>query len=281
MATELELVRTFIDEHVDEAALTLERMPMEDARALLAEIPPATTGAVISRMAPHWGTECVKGMPVELAGEVLGAMALDVAAILLRRLQPGTRGSLLEAVPHSVADNLRLLLRYPENTAGAFMDPGVLALPADIDLGEALDRVRHSGSRVYYYVYVVGRGGSLIGVLNLREMMTASPETPIGHVMHRNVARLSVYADRIAIRAHPGWREYHGLPVVDDAGRLVGVVRYKTVRDVEEEFPSERHDPFGAGLALGEVYWSTLGHLIQALWPPAPTKSESEETDAR
>jgi magnesium transporter len=240
-------------------------------------MPEHTAGRALSRMSPHFGAECLKGLPSASAGGALETMPLDAAAALLRRLPKDERHRILEAAPPQAAAALSLLLRFPENTAGSLMDPGVLSVPEDITAEETLHRVRFSGARVSYYVYVIDRAGALGGVLSLRELMAGEPDLPISALMHREVARVSVHADRIAIRAHPGWLDYYALPVVDDANRLVGVLRYKTIRALEDALPTANRDPIAIGLALGEVYWSTMSQLVQSLWPGGPERPTPSE----
>jgi magnesium transporter len=284
METDLELARAFMESHPEKAAMSLEQVPVENVTALLSEAPVEIAARVIVHMAPYFGVECLKSLPVEFAGEVFGLMPRDHSALVLRRMRPEDRKRLLDAAPPSVSSGLGLLLRFPEYTAGALMDPDVLSLPSDISVGDALNRVRHSGARIFYYVYIIDRERRLTGVINLRELIEASEVKLLEDVMHVHVARLSVHADLIAIRAHPGWLEYHALPVVDNHAMLVGVLRYRTLRAAVPDIgPLVASSPLGASLALGELYWSTLGHLLQTVWPAAnPTDAKkSEEADER
>jgi Mg/Co/Ni transporter MgtE len=189
----------------------------------------------------------------------------------------------LNAAPPAASSGLALLLRFPEHTAGALMDPEVLSLPKDITVADALDRVRYSGARIFYYVYVIDRERRLAGVANLRELIEAHEDKLLEEVMHVHVTRLSVHADFIAMRAHPGWLEYYALPVIDDHGVLVGVLRYRTLRaTAPADVASLAGSPLAASLALGELYWSTLGQLLQTVWPAANPRSpeKREESDA-
>jgi magnesium transporter len=272
-----------MESHPDQAALSLERMPPEEAAALLVETPVSIAAGVVVRMASYFGVACLRALPQEFAGEVIGVMPRDHSALFLRRMSPDDRRRLLDAAPPAVSRGLSLLLRFPEDTAGALMDPEVLSLPDDLGVGEAVERIRRSGARIFYYLYVVNRDRKLAGVINLRELIEAPEDALLDSVMHRHVARLSVHSDLVAMQAHPGWREYHALPVVDDGGVLLGVMRFKTLRAAgNEDAAAVAQDPMAASLALGELYWSTLGQLLQTLWPAVkPNGEESEESHGR
>jgi magnesium transporter len=254
--------------HPDEAAGEIERMPLEEAADLLAELPSEAAAAMASRLAAAFAAECVRRIPGETAGELLARMPRDSAALLLRRLPAADRDRLLALTPRDAAAALSLLARFPEDTAGALMDPEVLSVPADIPVREALDRVRRTSSHVLYYVYVVNRGGGLVGVVNLRELMSADADAVLRDVMRSPVARLSVYADRVGALAHPGWRTFYALPVADDAGLLVGVLRHKRLHASEDGLTPESGDLLSIGVSLGEMYWTVAARLLQSLWSP-------------
>ena len=102
------------------------------------------------------------------------------------------------------------------------MDPKVLSVPETLTAAEALDHVRAAPHLAIYYLYIYDEGSRLSGVVNLRELMLADPRTPLTEMMATGVDRLAATADRKAILVHPGWTEYHALPVVDEGGRFVG-----------------------------------------------------------
>jgi magnesium transporter len=224
-------------------------------------------------------------MSARRAGPLLGQFSLDTAAALLRRLQEAEQERVLQAAPDEAAASLRLVLQFPEGTAGALMDPRALCVPEDFMVRRAREQVRRSAQHILYYLYVVDRERKLVGVLSLRQLFLASGKDLLGAVMTPHVARLSVSADQGAILAHPGWRDYHALPVVDAAGRFVGAIRHAALRKLEEqrEPPPSSAQALSVALALGELYWLALGGMVRNLWPggasgPA-TQREGRETD--
>ena len=82
--------------------------------------------------------------------------------------------------------------------------------------------------------------------------------------MRSSEASLSVHTGSRAIRSHPGWRRFHALPVVDGRGKLRGVLRYETLRQIEAQFAADR-GPGSLAVALGlmEVYWTAALGAIQ------------------
>ncbi len=267
MEAERLLSQTFLEAHPEDAAVTLERLPVSTWAAVLPEFPAPAVARAFSRMVPSVAADGLALMPIEFAAEVLGELRMDSAAGFLRRMDEADRDRLFEALSASIAEPLKRLLNFPEHTAGGLMDTRILSVPDDIQVGEALRRVRRLSRLALYYLYVVDRNQILVGVLTLRELMLASTKELIAAIMQTRVVRLSAFADRRDIAAHPGWRSYTTLPVVDPGGRLMGVIRYETVRELEEAAAVRRHPQAALSIpmTLARLYWETVMILSHGL----------------
>jgi magnesium transporter len=254
----------FLAAHPEEAAAAIEELDVAEAAAFLAEAAPRAAARAFERMVATYAGECLALIATERAAEILNETDLYAAVSILRVMDAAERQELVDAVAADTAAALRSLLRYPEGTAGAVMDPRIKAMPSDITVGEALVRLRSAPGRVLDYIYVVDRDGVLTGVLNMREIMSAPTAQPLIAAAYRRVSRFSAHATRETIVSHPRWRDVHALPVTDDAGRLLGAVRYGTFRRLEEEDAIERrhHHPSVLVVAFVQVYWLALMRLL-------------------
>jgi magnesium transporter len=281
--TEKLLARNFAEEHPADAALILERLPISEAAAFLEQLPPRLAATVVQKMASSTAAECIARLSPQRYSLVISVLPLDVAAGLLRRLSTEMQEHLLHQAPGDVAGLLGRLLRYPENCAGALMDPHVLALPQDITVGEALTRVRRAPRRALYYLYVIDRDQRLVGVLNLRELMLAASRDVLAAAMRREVISIPALAERTAIIEHLGWRQVHALPVVDDQGLFLGVLRYETLRRIENETksPPPAASALDAVLTFSELCWigltGALSDLTTSLGSLAAQRSKGQE----
>lgn len=274
--TERLLVETFLRRHPVSSARTLERFDPADAAAALDHVDAGDAAGVLGRMAPSQAAASLDAL--DEPGPVLSRMEEDAAAVLLRRLPEERWRRLLGLVRPEVAALLGRVLAFPEGTAGAIADPTVLALPVDVSAEEASERVRRSAETVMYYLYVVDRAGVLVGVLSLRELMLADPRDRVETLMRGSPARLRASAGRVEVVEHPGWLEFHALPVVDGQGRFVGVVRYETLRMLAREAEgSPAAGLTSTALALGELYWVGLTGVIEGLGRAAVRGTEPDE----
>jgi magnesium transporter len=284
MRADLAVATQFVADHPEEAALVLEQMSFADAAALLAELEPARGAGLVARLSAALAVDCLRSLPDRLVADVLSELPIDLAARILKRASEETRESWLATIPEERAAFLRRKLRYPPGTAGALVDPLVLALPEDLSVGEAQKQLRRSAERAYYYLYVVDREQRLVGALDIRELMLAESKATLGAVMHREVVSVSAHADLATVISHPGWRELDALPVVDGAGVFFGIIRHRSMRQIAGRPADHEPQPMvRAVVSLGELYWTGLSAFLAGVSAVTPRLSgqfrAEEESD--
>ncbi len=199
-------------------------------------------------------------------------LAPAIAAALLRRTAPERRAEVLPCLPEELAARIARLLSYPDGTVGSVTDPGVLALSGDVCVGEAVRHVRRFHTAAHHHVYVVDRAQHLEGVVHLRALVGSRPRDPLADVMQPMRAQLAARSRIVTAAAHPGWREFDALPVADESGLLLGMVRHRQIRQLDA-----LTGPGGITSALvgfGELYWMMLSSWL----PVGPTAPDNRTT---
>ncbi len=275
MDLETRLAEDLVTDHPLEAARAFERLPARDVAALLEGIEAERAARTLQQMASTAGAALLAELPPAKASELLARLPTESAVLLLRILEASVRDGLLAALPSARARELGSVLAFPEGTAGSLMDPQVLALPSDLTVREAVVRVRKAARNARYNVYVVDRDQVLVGVINLRELLMARPGTQLASLMKSSVHRLSARADRHTIVSHPGWREVHALPVVDEHGRYLGAVRYRTLRRLEEALRSDLSQDGATARALGSLFRAGASAMLEAVVATDPGPPET------
>lgn len=285
MKSDWQLARSFLEKHPYEAGLVLEKLAPAEIAELLRKTAVPTAAAVLEQMTSSTGAACLHTSPPDYSGAVIESLSLDAGARMLRCLSAAERDHLLSAVSDRRAVPLKRLLSYPLGTAGSLMDPQVPALPESLLVGDALQRVQRAAQHTFYYLYVVNADQTLVGVMNLRELMLAAPEDHLSAVMHTHVERLPAGAALATILLHPAWREFHALPVTDDQEKFLGAIRYKTLKRLEQETARQRppDESLTALLSLGELCWigfaGMLAGLAATVFPQALPLNQGEEKD--
>ena len=222
----------------------LEERSPEETRERLEELPAELAVEVLEHMDPERASEVLTQLADAEAARLLGEMWPDNAVDVIEELPAERRRELLERMTPAEAAQIRRLIVYPHDTAGGLMSPDVVALPEDLTVEEAIERLRQMAdeAETLYYAYVVDEDRRLRGVLSMRDLILSSPKTPIREILRRDVVTVPVDADaeevaRIFDRYH-----FLALPVVDQENRLLGIVTFDDVIDaIREEETEDMH----------------------------------------
>lgn len=257
------LASRFATAHPEDAAQVLESFSIEEIIALLTELAPDSATRIVGHLMRSTAAQCLTHLPARVSGSLMAGLPEDTAAAVLRLLDAGRRDALLADLPRDTARRLARLATFPDGTAGALMTPRVYTAPASTTIGEVLERFRTDTSEVRYYVYVVDAAHHPVGVVTVRRLLQGPESSPVSTVMERNVICLAASDTVETIRAHPKWSDVHALPVVDDQGSLVGVLRYETYRRLLRQ---AQGSPVGATVdalaSFGELWWQTVAELV-------------------
>ncbi len=265
MTLTADLAATLIERYPERAAALIERYPAAGSLALLARGEPRSAAALLSHLSSDRSVTLVTGLPPDRAAALLCALPLDSAALLMRRLHEDVRNAFLDHLDPQRARDLRAVLRFPPHTAGALMDPGVLALPESFAVREALARVREQPERVRYNLYTIDAEQRLAGVLSLRELLIAQHDARLSELARRDPYRIDANADRAAVAGHPGWHDVYALPVVDGTERYLGAIRYRTLRRIEDDLLRARGEDVSTASALADLFATGAAGLLDAL----------------
>lgn len=268
LTSESRLAETLMRDHPDRAAAVLERIPIIDSTRVLSGLHPRGAAAILQRMSPLVARDVLERLSDKRMVRVLEALDVSDCAHLMRPLNDERQQAALTQLPAAKRASLTTLLQFPENSAGALMDPDMLAVAQDLTAREALIQIQKAPRNAHYNLYVVDRQGVLVGALNLRELFLARPKSQLTELMVPNPFRIDAAATRSAVIAHPGWKVVHSLPVADAQGRYVGAIRYSTLRKLEEAFFRRTTSDHDSASALGELFGAGASALLVALTAP-------------
>lgn len=263
MRSARDLTLAYLESHPDDAGRVLERLSTEDAIALLATLPVRLSAPVIRQMlAPH-AARCLETLPLDATAGIVAALGAQSGAAVLRYLSPARRSGVLEQLPTSSVVALRLVLGYPEDTVGAWMDPQAPAFAPDTPIKTVTERLREIETTVNY-VYVVTPDHRLQGSVSLSAVLRAGPKLTLAQLMQPAHYALPARASITAVQRHDGWRHAHALPVVEQHDRFIGVLNYtallQTNRQPRSRFPGMMN---GVLAGVGSSYWRAFSGLVQ------------------
>jgi magnesium transporter len=268
--------RGFVERHPADAARVIELHPISEAAAFLEELPIAVASRVVERMSPASGADCLVSVSTERGAAIVESLLPAIAAALLRRMRPEQQEELSSLLQEDMKDRFRRLMTFPPESVGSLADPGVLTLPQDVTLGEALRQLRRHRGAAHHHVYVIDRTQRLIGVVHIRDLATGQAKDVLSTVMQPLRAQLSAGISAASAAGHTAWRDVDTLPVVDESGTLLGMVRYRQLRQLEPAFAA--HNVVDTLLRLGELYWMGLSTLLPGVARSADVHESPRET---
>jgi magnesium transporter len=255
MNAEAELIDTlhrgFIARHPAEAAQRLESMDPAEAAGILERQSDAALPLLWERFSPHAGAEFLKRVDRAVALQVLNRMEPTRAAAVLASLDGGDREGYVSRLDRAIQRDLRLILSYPPDSAGALMDPRVIYLHRDMTASEALGRLRQQKRsmrpiRARRILLLADAEGRLDGMVEIQDLALSDPQAPLARCAQPVTAWVDATASKEEMVDKMEEHRLSSLPVVDADGRLIGVVRYEElVAAAREEAVSDMQIMFG------------------------------------
>ena len=229
----------YLDTHQDEweklaeyspenAADILEAIAEEGAADLLTELDTDDAGEVLDEMRPEAAADVLEAIRPEEAAPLIAAMDTDQAADVVGALEEEEQTAVLAALEPDAAVEIEQLLFHQPDTAGGMMTTEFAVLSLGMKVGESFEalRVLHDdlGSNLSY-VYVIDDADKLRGVVSFRDLVFARPGQGIDEVMIGDPVSVDPAIDREVVTELI--QRYHllAIPVIDDTGRLIGMVK--------------------------------------------------------
>ena len=254
LATATSILQTL---RVPDRAELVSELDEEDTLALLPHLAPSDSADILEELDDEYVAELVAELPTETLIRIVDEMEPDEAADLLGDLEPEQARAVLEGLEDP--DEIRPLLLHADETAGGLMTSDFLALRRRMTAAEAIQAIREWSpeAETMYYLYVVDAHGLLSGVVNLRQLIIADPQTPLRDIMITKIISVAAGADQEEAARVMTHYDLLALPVVDEANRLLGVITVDDVIDVLEDEASEDIQRLGGAEPLDRPYLDT------------------------
>ena len=180
----------------------------------------------------------------------------DDAADLIQEAPGEERERLLELLDEVTRQEVRALLAHAEDDAGGLMNPRFARIRSEMTVGEAIRYLRKQSAQVetIYYAYVLDAEQRLRGVVSFRQLFLAPEEARVQAVMRRDLVTVPEHMDQELIAHLFQQHNLLALPVVDDAGRMVGIITFDDIADAIREEATEDIQKIGGVTALEAPY---------------------------
>jgi len=187
-------------------------------------------------------------------------LAPDDAADLVQAVDDEERADLLAALDDATRTHVQALLAYAEDDAGGLMNTQYARVRPEQTAEEALAYLRRQArerTETLYYTYVLGAEQELLGVLSIRALFAAGPHTRVRDIMKPRPLCVRENTDQEEVARLIARYDLLAIPVVDELGRMKGIIAIDDVVDVLAEEATEDIQKLGGSEALDAPYMAT------------------------
>ncbi|MDO8962919.1 MAG: magnesium transporter [Coriobacteriia bacterium] len=243
--------------HPADVADILEQLSTAQRAKVFEHLDNDQAAEAITELEDELQAEVLEDLTNQRASDILEIMDPDDAADIIGDLSYDKAETLLRLMGVKEARQVRKLLGYKEKTAGGIMTPEVTTITEDQTVGEVIDHLRSGAAdnnESIYYIYTVGSKRMLTGVVSLRDLIMSQPDVLISEIAQHDLFTVSVDDDQEIVADMMSKYDLLALPVIDESGRLLGMVTVDDALDVmEEESAEDLALASGSGSRLTEV----------------------------
>ena len=226
-----------LDDLLDEKEIDWE----EDLPRIFRLLPKELASDVFAEMEPELQSKLIDAFSDKELGEVLGDMFLDDTVDVIEEMPANVVKRILKNVDGDTRKQINQILNYPEDSAVSLMTTEYVDLRPAMTVREAFDHIRHTGvdKETIYICYIIGPTRKLLGLVSVRELLLATPDTVLRDMMETNIISVTTLDDREDVANLFTRYDFTALPVVDRENRLVGIVTVDDAIDVLQEEATE------------------------------------------
>ena len=249
-------------------ARVVEQLTPQQGAELLSGFDDARAADTLEELEDEHQAHVLRAMDKERAADVLEEMEPDEAADALQSFTAEEAAELLKRMEPEEAGDVEELMGYPEDSVGGLMTNEYVSVPVWSTAGSVITALRARAREAAHgeadplpealpEIYIVtpdeteeGEGGEatelqvqagptslyaegrLVGVLSLRDLLLAYPEMRVVDIMSADSPVASPQDSAREAARVIAERDLVGLPVVDDEGRLLGIVTVDDAIDV-------------------------------------------------
>ncbi|KYG80190.1 magnesium transporter [Roseivirga ehrenbergii] len=238
-SSDQEGIHDYMDENKSEdiihAFSHLNRAEQNDLLGLMS----AEDGAsLLERIPQSQAVQLIEDVETETAASILNQLYSDEQVDIISELDDDDAHAILEEMYPKEAENIRRLIHYDSDCAGGVMITEYLAFECTETVGEITTKLRDNSEEYedynVQYIYVVD-DGVFVGVLQMRDLLLSKASVPLSKIVIKNALTVKDTDHLTELISFFDKYDFYGVPVVNDANILLGIVMRKHVREAEND----------------------------------------------
>lgn len=231
----------------------------EDRIQLLPMLPVSLAAESLEYLEPEVQYEILQHLPISSSSPLFKQMSSDTVVDMLLAIHPLQAERLLDLLPLDYRKKINQLMTYPEDTAGSLMTVDFISARSYWSGEQTLQHIRKVGheAELVSYIYVTDTRGILVGVVSLKELIFASPDTILVNIVTEDLVSVPAEMEQEKVAAILSRYDLIALPVIDQERRLIGIITVDDVFDVIQEEATEDFQKLGGSQPLADTYFKT------------------------
>ena len=230
------------DIHPEDLADILEELDREERIHVFSVLDSRSAAAALDAAVPQVQRELLAETSADRVVQIFKHLSAVEISEVISILPRDDADEILKTLTGELASRVQELVNQHDVPAAVIGVRRFLQFPEGLLVEEAFDRFRKEapGALVTMYVYVVDGEGRLKGVVDINELLQASPEDTLGSIMTRSLVSVGPETKRGEVESLFRRYRFRAIPVVDVNGRMVAVVREKDAFSTGDEIRLSR-----------------------------------------
>lgn len=223
--------------HAADVADLLEQISGSERRALVALYADEIDGDILSELDDSIREDVIEALPRDVLAEAVRELETDDVVDILEDLEHSEQAFILQSLESDDRAAVESAMSFPENSAGRLMQSETVSMPQDWSVGQAIDFLRSAEwlPDQFYHVILVDERHRPSAYVTLGRILAARRDAALAEIAEDSFRTIEATEDEGEVAYL--FNKYHliSTPVVDAAGRLVGVITIDDAMNVLDE----------------------------------------------
>ena len=250
------LKEVLIEENPVDIAELFEDLPKDQCLKLFRILPKDLAAETFSYLSSEKQQEIVENITDEEIKHIINEMFIDDTVDFIEEMPANIVDKILQNTSPDTRKLINQFLKYPENSAGSVMTVEYVSLKSDMNIGQALNHIKKVGidNETIDICYVIDNQRKLVGFISLKSLIFLDDIIPLVDAMETNVISATTTDDQEVIASLFRKYDLTSMSVVDNEGRLVGIITIDDVVDVIDQENTEDFQKMAAMDPSDEEY---------------------------
>ncbi len=234
--------------HPADLAAQFDELPLEQSVEIISKLNPDCSAQVLGHMDYDDQRDIALRLPDQKLAAAIALMSSDDRVDLIQSLPEDRGETILHLLAKTEREDIRRLCSYHDDTAGAIMTSEYATLTPELTARQAINKLRLEApdKETIYYAYVIDSQRRLLGLISLRQLILAKPDTIVESFMRREPVVASVNEDQEEVVRKMAKYDLLAIPVINGNDSLVGIVTFDDAHDVTEAEATEDFHRMGS-----------------------------------